>query len=239
MKRVGLIVLALAASLSCRTEAQEAESRSNPGAQNACAEVLLKADLPEPYLAQAKRREALGDERMYRWIHDALIQRVFSFGERAMNEDTNVGVMISRRYSNYWAEVTGLECASATEFLRDEILQWHSIEVGVVGEPPVLSNADFQSTIRVGSDSVSLVLREQSVDRLRKLTAENIGRDLYVEIDDERVLIAIRMPFESGRLVVERSRLPEGLAEQVLLPFRVEVIECRACELGTTGQLLP
>jgi hypothetical protein len=190
----------------------------------------MDAYFPEPYRRQIERKEMLGDESAYRWIEDVLAQRVFAWSERSPETAAEVGVLISRRYSKYRAEITGLQCSAAIDFVRSQLLRWHALQVGLVGKAPEFENPDFQSKLAVGKDSITFILLEPAANRLRELTEENVGRELFMEIDGQRVVIPIRIPFGSGRLVIERDRVPRDMADVPLLPFRVNVVQCQPCE---------
>lgn len=134
-------------------------------------------------------------------------------------------------------EIAGLSCDAATRFANTEILGGYGVELSVGGESLVLNMDSVAKATRGPTGNLEVRLTPNGRDRLRTMTADNIGREMVVAIEGIGTVedIKIQSEIASGRIQLGGRSLPGDLMQDLDLALPVAANACVSqCRSGYT-----
>ena len=125
-------------------------------------------------------------------------------------------------------EIAGLSCAPAIRFAQKEILGGYFVELSVAGERLVLNMDSVAKATRGPMGNLQVSLTPYGRDRLKELTANNIGREMVVTVEGIGKVETIQIPLEiaSGRIQLQGQALPEALTQDLDFALPVSANTC-------------
>jgi hypothetical protein len=138
---------------------------------------------------------------------------------------TATPVFVVTRRGETLVEVAGLSCEQAKKLVENQLLGGHRIALSLAHDDLILDESSVAAIARGSDGAVHLALTKAGTNRLRKVTRENVGKDVVVRVDGVALAEPIRIATEitSGRVSLRGDLLPSEFLDDLRLALPASV----------------
>lgn len=181
--------------------------------------VLLAFDVPKDAPAGKEQARVLSH----------LVDRTMALDGLALEPGVSATAIVAGRGpEGIYVDVDGLQCPEASLLVEEKLLDRNRVEIGLVGQEPLLQMKDVERAARTQDGDLILVLREEGSKRFRDLTANHIGESAYVSFGEgrQRAVISILTAIDSGLIQIDRKDVPKPFLLRAILDYRAQIADC-------------